>query len=250
MRIEESLSQLDLTPRQAQIYAALLELGEATPLTLSKKTGLKRSTTYLDLETLRRKQLAGLSFHERKTVYVPEPPTQLLRRVHNQERLILEMLPHLRAIENRGAAKPVIRYYTDLKDIERVWVEECYKAKENFYISDYLATLKLFPALEQQTLEHLKRGPLETVREIHPDTPENRRFARNHTKHGRHFHLLPKGTPVDIDIAIWGHSVALYSNPRRYMLVISDAAIARGFRILFDAAWEMSSDPLRKKRTR
>ena len=60
MQIEEVLTELNLTPREASVYTALLELGEGTPITLARKTGLKRTTIYLDLESLRQKQLAGL----------------------------------------------------------------------------------------------------------------------------------------------------------------------------------------------
>jgi hypothetical protein len=47
----------------------------------------------------------------------------------------------------------------------------------------------------------------------------------------------------DIDISLWDDSVALYSNPKRYMLVITDAAIAQGFRTMFEAMWMVSLDP-------
>lgn len=40
-------------------------------------------------------------------------------------------MPYLRALENKEGAKPLIRYYDDPKDINRVWVDETYNAAEN-----------------------------------------------------------------------------------------------------------------------
>ena len=247
MQLQEALTELNLTPREAQIYTALLELGEGTPLSLAKKTGLKRPTIYLDLETLRRKQLVGLTFKGKKNVYAPEPPSRLLQRAQQQEKAVREMLPYLRAIENRSGTKPLIRYYTDLKDIERVWVEECYNAEENLYISHYTDTLKLFPDLEPKSVEQMKRGIIKTMREIHPHVPEAIALGQKNKISGREFRILPKSLKFDVDISIWNDTVALYSNPNRYLLVMTDAAITQGFRAMFEASWMVSTDPRKMK---
>ncbi len=242
MNIEEVLTDLNLTPREAKVYMSLLEMGSGTPVTLAKKTGLKRTTIYLDLESLRQKQLAGLSPKGKKQVYTPDPPSRLLQRVQQQERAVQELLPHLRALENAGATKPIIRYYDDPKDIERVWVNECFNASENLYISDYANTLNLFPKTEAKAQAQMKRGVIKVMKEIHPDTPLSRKLCASYPKQtGREFRFLPKGMKYDIDVSIWDNTVALYSNPKRYMLVITDDAIAQAFRTMFEAAWMVSS---------
>lgn len=242
MRIEEALTELDLTPREAQVYTALLALGEGTPVTLAKKTGLKRTTIYLDLESLRKKQLVGLTPKGKKTVYSPDPPSKLLQRVQQQERAVQELLPYLRALENKEGPKPLIRYYDNLKEIERVWIDECYQAAENYYISDYSNTLELFPELEKTAVKQMNKGVIKMMKEIHPDTPSSRAICAGYPVHsGRAFRFLPKTLQFGIDISIWNDSVALFSNPKRYMLVITDAAITQGFRSMFEASWMVSS---------
>lgn len=241
MDIRETLTDLDLSPREADVYVALLELGQGTPVTIAKKTGLKRTTIYLDLESLRRKQLVGLLPHGKKNVYVPHPPSQLLRRAQQQERAVHELLPHLRALENTGSTKPIIRFYDDVKDIERVWNKECYQAKENYYISDYTDTLQLFPELEQRAQDQLRRGVIKVMKEVHPDTPAARKMCESYPKQvGRECRFLPKGMKFPIDVSIWDSTVAIYSNPKRYMLVITDEAIAESYRTMFESLWLIS----------
>ena len=243
MNIEEVLTELTLTPREAKVYTTLLELGSGTPVTLARKTGLKRTTIYLDLETLRRKQLVGLMPKGKRQVYTPDPPSRLLQRVQQQERAVRELLPHLRALENTGGSKPIIRYYDDPKDIERVWVNECFNTAENLYISDYANTLNLFPDTEAKAQAQMQRGVIRVMKEIHPDTPLSRKLCASYPKQaGREYRFLPTGMKYDIDVSIWDNTVALYSNPKRYMLVITDEAIAQGFRTMFEATWMVSRD--------
>lgn len=244
MNIEEVLTELNLTPREAKVYTSLLEMGAGTPVTLAKKTGLKRTTIYLDLETLRRKQLVGLMPKGKKQVYTPDPPSRLLQRAQQQERAVRELLPHLRALENTGGTKPLIRYYDNPKDIERVWVNECFNAAENLYISDYANTLNVFPETEARAQAQMKRGVIKIMKEIHPDTPLSRKLCASYpVQPGREYRFLPSGMKFDIDVSVWDNTVALYSNPKRYMLVITDEAIAQGFRAMFTAAWMVSLDP-------
>ncbi len=243
MNIEEVLTELNLTPREARVYTALLEMGGGTPVTLAKKTGLKRTTIYLDLESLRQKQLVGLMPKGKKQVYTPDPPSRLLQRAQQQERAVKELLPYLRALENSEGTKPLIRYYDDPKSIMRVWMDECYNASENLYISHYVNTMELFPGIEAEAVRRMDRGIIQVMREIHPYTPESVAFGQMRHHPARVVRVLPKGMSFDIDISIWNDSVALYSNPKRYMLVITDAAIAQGFRAMFEATWMVSLDP-------
>lgn len=251
MNIEEVLTELNLTPREARVYTALLSLGAGTPVTIAKKTGLKRTTIYLDLESLRQKQLVGLTPKGKKQVYAPDPPSRLLQHVQQQERAVRELLPHLRALENSGGAKPVIRYYDDPKDIERVWVNECFNAAENLYISDYVNTLNLFPDTETKAQAQMQRGVIKVMKEIHPDTPLSRKLCASYPKQvGREYRFLPAGMKYDIDVSIWENSVALYSTPKRYMLVITDEAIVQAYRTMFEAAWMVSRTAGQAKSTK
>lgn len=248
MNIEEVLTELNLTSREAKVYTSLLGMGSGTPVTLATKTGLKRTTIYLDLESLRRKQLVGLMPKGKKQVYTPDPPSRLLQRVQQQERAVRELLPHLRALENTGGTKPIIRFYDDPKDIERVWVNECFNAAENLYISDYANTLTLFPETEAKAQAQMKRGVIKVMKEIHPDTPLSRKLCASYPPQaGREYRFLPAGMKYDIDVSIWDNTVALYSNPKRYMLVITDDAITQGFRTMFEAAWRVSVTPRKKQ---
>lgn len=46
MKIQETLEQLGMHEKKAEVYLACLELGNATAYLIAKKVGLKRPTVY------------------------------------------------------------------------------------------------------------------------------------------------------------------------------------------------------------
>ncbi|MBI2984119.1 MAG: hypothetical protein HYY50_00635 [Candidatus Kerfeldbacteria bacterium] len=243
MDIHDALAQLSLTAREARIYTSLLELGRGTPLSLSKKTGLKRPTIYLDLESLRRKQLAGLAFEGKKTVYIPESPQKLFASAQQQEKVALEILPMLRALENRGGTKPQIRYYDRVEDISRVWMEATFHHPENRFISHIKNLTELYGDLLAAYEQQLRRGEIKQAWEIVTATPADIVYAKKYNSKNRRIRIMPPNMKYDIDISMWGQNIGLYSMAGRYLVVITDPSISQAFRSIFDLIWSISKEP-------
>jgi sugar-specific transcriptional regulator TrmB len=243
MSLEESLTQLNLNDREAKIYTALLELGQATPLQLAKKTGLKRPTVYLDLESLRRKRLAGLAPSGKRLAYAAEPPERLVRGAHEMQKVAQDVLPLLKAIENRAGTKPLVRLYTDPDDIIHVWLNETYNSAESAYMSNFSRTMKLYPDLGREFVVRIKRGIIKNTRAIVTDSVEDIAYARAASNSTHPVRIMPKGLGSPTDIQLWGNHVGLFSIEQKYLLVISDPAISQAFRSNFELAWKYSRDP-------
>ena len=84
------LMALGLTEYEGKIYLALLKESPANGYQLSKRTGVPRSMVYEALGRLRGAVLK--SGDERKTIYRPLPPEQLLDRHDRQNRQLIEDL--------------------------------------------------------------------------------------------------------------------------------------------------------------
>lgn len=240
MDIVESLTELSLTEREARLYAALLEFGQATPLQLAHKTGLKRPTVYLDLESLRRKKLVGLTVVGRKRVYVPESPNKLVQMARERKEIAEAILPNLRALQ-RSIGKPQIRLYDQHDDIRDVYIKEVFRAKETMYISDIGSLNRRFPDALAAFEASIKNGQIKKSREIVGGDAEGLSYADQNNRPNRQTRVLPGGMKYDVDIALWDDSVGLNSLDRGYMLLISDPSIAQVFRSLFEVAWKVSA---------
>ncbi len=242
MNTKELLTELNLSDREASLYLALLENGNGTPTTLSQKTGLKRPTVYLDLESLRRKKLVGLSFKGKRTIYIPESPHRLRSSLDEQKKTLDTLLPTLTALEKKGD-KPHVRYFDDRKDIYRMWTHEIWTYPENYYITHLNLLGKAFPQLVSDYEKVIRSGSLKLVRELYTATPEDIALAKKLQRENHQIRVMPRGTDFELDISIWKDGIALFSSKDMYMLVISGEAVVKSFMTLFQTIWASAKKP-------
>ena len=65
------LKQLGLLEKEAKVYLASLELGEATVLELAKKSALNRTTVYVEIEKLGQRGLVSSIEKGKKRYFSP-----------------------------------------------------------------------------------------------------------------------------------------------------------------------------------
>ena len=59
--MKEKLEKLGFSPKEADVYISLLELGSAVVSDVAKKAGINRSTAYVLLESLEKKGFVSVS---------------------------------------------------------------------------------------------------------------------------------------------------------------------------------------------
>lgn len=134
--LEKYLEEIGLSDKEASVYLALLGFDAATPSELSEKTGIKRSTVYVVLESLAKKGLASELPSAKTTRYQAEPPERLETYVERQ-RLLLEetaaklrdMIPRIKGFQRETGEKPIVKFYEG-KDGIMSMVEDFYVGAE------------------------------------------------------------------------------------------------------------------------
>lgn len=129
-----------LGEKEAVVYRATLELGEASIAHIAKKTQLPRSSCYLIVQDLKKRGLVSELVKNNKTRILPEPPNRLIRYIElrkeyftKQEKVVQESIPILDAIYNRNLRKPLVRFYEGIGGIKTV-LEETLTAKEIYVL--------------------------------------------------------------------------------------------------------------------
>lgn len=236
MDIQSALTSLNFTEREAVLYTALLELGTATPLQLARKTGFKRPTVYLDLESLKRKKFVHITFAGKKQMYAPSSPSKLRDIVVEQERAVEQVLPLLQSLTAGSGVKPEIRYYEGLREVERVWFQETFNARESRYISNVQKLEQFSPNVLKVFDERHAQRKIRT-REIVMNTPYDRQYAKKFHVEQRQIRIMPQKLQFEFDVALWDKTVSLVSYVDRSVLVMTGNAISTSFRSLFEMAW-------------
>ncbi|MCF7835696.1 MAG: helix-turn-helix domain-containing protein [Candidatus Marinimicrobia bacterium] len=80
------LKQLGLSEKEAKVYLASLELGEATVQEIAKQAGVNRPTTYVQIEKLTKMGLMSSVEKEGKKYFNAEEPNQLLKILEKQKK--------------------------------------------------------------------------------------------------------------------------------------------------------------------
>jgi sugar-specific transcriptional regulator TrmB len=115
---KSSLEAFGLTEKESAVYAAALELGAATADQLANQSGIKRSTTYLQIEQLQEKGLMSTFEQGKKTLFAPESPENLERLLEKQKKdielkqdILKKELPELTQLFDSAGERPLVRFY-------------------------------------------------------------------------------------------------------------------------------------------
>jgi len=117
--LKECLAEYGLSDKESLVYLSMLELGPASVQDIAKKSGVNRATTYVMIESLKRRGLMSTFDQGKKTMFVAESPERLKRLIEKDVRLIQEKeerlkeaLPSFLALYNSASEdKPNVRFF-------------------------------------------------------------------------------------------------------------------------------------------
>lgn len=237
----KDLQSVGLDIKEATAYLALLELGESAMGQLVKKSGLKRTTLYDTIESLKQRGLVSVSKKNKKIVYVAENPRKILEQLDEKRVSAEKMLPELLSITNVLQKKPRIRYFEGTEGIKEVykdtlrfpdqkiqaWVsEEMIHEFDQKFLDDYYTPRRLEKKIWAEV--------------IAPDLPDIREYKGLDQASLRVTKLLdPKEFPLDVEISLYGTDhIGIMSFQDKLGLIIESESIARTLKSIFAAQWE------------
>lgn len=238
------LEGLGLEKKESVAYLGLLELGQATPLELSRKTRIKRPTTYLILESLIQKGLAARVGKERTTLYIPQRPETLRADVEARLKDFDAILPRLKSLAGKGQNKPRVLIFDGSAVLDRAYDDAFSTRGEILFMSSLGLSQKVFPRTFRK-LDQSRFSSSFRVRELVDDGKDGRAYASRVSSSFRTVRLIPrKLLPFEADIGIFGNTVLISSVQKEYFTIgIESEEIARTFRTLYGLMWNVSRAP-------
>lgn len=241
---KQMLELLGLTPKDLDVYVALLRLGTAPLRRTAEESGYNRGTTY---DSLKRLLEAGLvSYVDAKShrYFTAEDPQKLHGLVTRKEVAIKEtqikidaLLPEFRLIADSAKYRTAVRYYEGSAGIRDI-------------MTDILATTE---KLSEKTYRVYSSAKLrEAIAEVWPNYNPTR-VKRNvfvkaialgdgGTVHGLdQRRWLSKTASSSAYIIIYGKKTAYISadnDNKLFGAVIDDESVASTQKMIFDAVWE------------
>ncbi len=246
MGLELELKGLDFSDKEAKVYLALLELGEAPVQKISEKAKVNRATTYIVLEALQKRGVVSTVEKDKKVIFAAESPRALLRLFRSEEQQLKEKqdafkraLPEFEAIFNLSAEKPAVKFFEGPEGVRAVRediLQSGVKTLYNIYSKEYVDQIKaLFNDDENE--EFLKREHELNISIKSIYTSDSGPYEGFQLKGERKF--VPKEKfPVSGDILIYEDRVALTTLRGKIVSVIIESReIADTLRTIFELAW-------------
>ena len=242
--LKESLVFLGLSPKEAAVYTALLELGRSGVSHISRKAGVNRATGYVILDSLILKGLVSISGKEPKQEYVAESPDKLpelfkrrQEEAKEKEMLAQELALQLKSIQKIGD-RPQVRFYEGAEGLRAVF-EDSLTATSGKIVAftsiedQHTSIPNYFPEYYQR---RKKKGIF--MRSIFPNTPMGiERQSANKDEH-RESVLVPADTyGIHPAMNVYDNKLMIASFREKLGIIVESQEIADAMRKIFELAW-------------
>ncbi|KKT41143.1 hypothetical protein A2W54_03885 [Candidatus Giovannonibacteria bacterium RIFCSPHIGHO2_02_43_13] len=248
----DELKKIGLSENEAEVYIALLELGSATAQEIAAKSGIKRTTIYVQIEALLKIGLVS-SFEKEmskgkvpKTYFRAEDPENLKRVVEKEksttqekEDSLKKTLPDLERLFLSSGERPRVRFFEGVEGLNAMQ-DEFLKTKDNLVetISSLDDVLRIFPQHpEKNTPRRIKRHIASKLIYTSSRGPFLEKENKEMLRETRYF--PPDKFHFSCDIAIYGNIVAISSlRGEPFGIIIESEQIANSMRSMFYLAWK------------
>lgn len=250
MNIQTTIQKIGLDEKQAAVYLATLELGEASMTQLAKKAKLKRPTTYLAVEAL---QLIGLISEVKqgkRQVYSAVHPRRLLELLRSREKQIEDAFPELLALYNTPKEKPKIQVFEGDEGVEQLY-EELYQSLNNkeeaLWFTRFDALKEFFPIAITMGKDILHKVKDARIRELNYDNKAGREWIKE-TRSLRGKNHLVRLLAQDFEFGftdnlIFSNKLVIFSLSKDvFVIMIESEEITKTYRAMFEWAWKMGKE--------
>jgi len=240
MNIQETLEQLGMHEKKAEVYLACLELGNATAYLIAKKVGLKRPTVYDIANQLMKEGLLHKSIRGNVKYFSPADPEKLIQLLKTKEKNIREAMPALQNLYNSPKSKPLIRYFEGKEGIVEMYEDSLRSCKKGDEILAYVGedVLRHLPKhAEDYVKRRVEKGIV--LRGIYKNNSELAKYTQKSREQLRVARVLDeKDFPVNNETNIYKNKIAIASyGTEMFGMIIESEEIARSQKAIFELAW-------------
>ena len=248
-KLLRALEDLGLSDGEARVYLAALTLGSASVVALARSAGLKRTTVYSIIDSLRSKGLIVPEMKGLRKVFAPEHPEKLGAMIEARRLSFQNLLPEFSAIYSLPTGESSIRFYQGLEETKEVYeglLRDIRPGDDYMILSVMGKWYALDPDFFQSFTERraaLSRKLGFRIRLMVQDAP----IARAHKKIQRELNetikILPKSTSLTTNLVIIPKKVVIHQVvPPISALVIDNPHVVRMHQEMFELMWNSLPD--------
>ncbi len=245
--LEEKLQKFGLSEKEVKVYLAIIELDTASANEVAKKSGINRSTTYILLESLKKKGLVSIAGEKEKDIklFTAVSPERLHQMAEEQVKSYTELvgiaqniMPELKSMHRGTRKKPRVRYFEGTEGLVSAY-EDTLTSTET--IRAYASIENMHAALPGYFPEYYSRrsGKNIRIRSILPNTKEALERIREDKKEKRESALVEKEHyGFSPEINIYDDKIVFMSWVEKFALIIESKELAEALKVIFELSWK------------
>ncbi len=238
-----SLREIGFSDKEEKVYLALLELGKATVVEISKKARVERTNVYRILDKLLNIPLIQKLVIGKKTEWSALHPRYLKNYVQKQKMAVLEIFPELEAIYNLNEEKPKLSYFEGNDRLAEMVLQIVNETKRGGTILSFSvpgATFSYFGNKKFSKAMALRVSKQITSKIVIPDISEVPSYKLGMDfKNWREIKLVDREKyPFKSSFNIWNNKIAIMTVKSQPMgVIIEDKDISDTLRSIFEVVW-------------
>jgi len=237
-----------LSDKEAEIYIALLALGEASIIEIAKKAEVKRTTVYNLLPQMIENGFIQTALKKKRRVYFIEDVRGLQTNLQNKEQRLAKMLPELQAIHNILPFKPKITYYEGFEGLKAMYWDTIKGSRPGDEILEIIGSKDIYKFFTWEFAQEYWAVRIKNklrLKMIAPRGPESIDAHRRGQEHLRQVKFLEDSkNQFQSAMDIYGNKVAMISYTENFMgVIIESKQISDLHRAAFEALWNALPEP-------
>jgi HTH-type transcriptional regulator, sugar sensing transcriptional regulator len=245
MSLQKFLSSLGLDEKSQKVYLALLQSGDAPATVISKRAGIKRTTTHHHLESLIGLGLASSYRQQNVKRFVAENPSKIKGLLEAKIAMFEKSLPELQKVSVIKERFTKLRLFEGEEGIGQI-VEEELASQEKIVRS--IGSMKDLRKAANGKITFTSRRLEKKIfsRCLRPENDEFKKgWLEKQQQDLREVRLLPKDSDYPGMTFIYDDKVAVITPDEEGIgFIITSKTFSQGIKTTFDLLWEISKKTL------
>lgn len=246
------LKNLGLTDSEAEVYEAVLDLGQSVVTPIASSAKVNRTTCYNILESLVNRKMLVKTRYRGKIAYGVNDPSLIITNLEDQKKNLDTMIAEAKKFQpeivKRYAqknTKPIIKYVEGTDGLIELYEDSlrCENKKEGLrsYSSIRDLTLELGDYAQHYYKERTRRGI--PIRGIAPDTEFGRHIKKVQANFLREARLVPKEKfDFSPEIYLYDNKLSIMSFKDKFGFLLESKEIVDALKVAWELAWERAGE--------
>ena len=235
--LSSAMEEIGLSEKEARVYLALLRTGQASASLVATNSGLKRPTTYLVLEDLRKRGFVLKMPSRKKQMFLAKSPEEIITQAKRSVDRVFQVLPQLMNMYAKSASEVRTIHFEGINGLREAYRYKLDVLKGTEILGFFGSTedasadlLHVFHEWNKSIAEHGIK-----LRSVVPSSESLNKFRESDKKYGFKPKILsPDAYTSKTSIEVADQFIRIVMFKEQQAVIIENPVVAKAMREIFE----------------